>query len=135
MLIADLPPQPPAIVVAYAPNSERRQERGKNRKPRLEFVQVAGVIEKVLPEDTRGLPHQVFLFHTRSTNKNIPVLLEVNHDIQFGKRVPDLKVGEALTIKGVLYHDRKKDGIHWTHHKDKPGDAGFIKTPDGHVYE
>jgi hypothetical protein len=135
MMIADLPPNPPAYVVAYAPNSERRQERGKNRKPQLKFVEVEGVIEKILPEDTRGLPHQVFLFHTHSTNKNIPVLLEVNHDVHFGERVPDLKVGEALTIKGVLYHDRRKDGIHWTHHRNKPGDAGFIRTPDGHMYQ
>jgi hypothetical protein len=122
----------PAASEAPAGGRQRRHKRHKSRHA-LRFVVVHGEVARILPEDTRGLRHQNFVLRVEDL-KGVSQL-EVNHDVSVGARVPDLKLGEPLTIRGVLYHDRRKDGIHWTHHRDKPGDAGWIQTPDGKKYE
>jgi hypothetical protein len=95
------------------------------------FQIIHGMVIKVLPEDTSGLPHQNFVVSVDGAP------YEVNNDTVFGTKVPNLKVGMSLEIKGVEYHDSQphKDGIHWTHHAKAPGDAGYIKTADGHLYQ
>ncbi|MNT96171.1 hypothetical protein D3C72_2382020 [compost metagenome] len=62
---------------------------------------------------------------------------EVNNSTTHGSKVPNLKVGAVLEIRGTVYEDQKRDksGIHWTHMANKPGDAGYIKTADGKIYE
>lgn len=129
---ADLPPAPPAIVIASRPH------RGRSHRPELKFVVVTGSVEKLMPDLNKGYGHQRFMFHADGGS---PAELEVDNDLTFGHRVPDLKVGEKLTIRGVLYHDAPRgnrparDGIHWTHHRSNQGDAGYIKTPDGATFE
>lgn len=98
-----------------------------------QFVTIQGTVAQLLPADASGLPHQKFMF--QETAPDAHSLLEVDNDIHFGTEVPNLAVGENLTIRGVEYHDPGKDGIHWTHHDQQPGDAGFIQTPDGHLYQ
>ncbi|MGE5706790.1 MAG: DUF3465 domain-containing protein [Bacteroidota bacterium] len=94
------------------------------------FVTVSGTVKQVLPMDTQGLTHQNFMF----TGKDGKIY-RVNNSTTHGMEVPNLKVGLALTIKGTTYKDGKTYGLHWTHHADKPGDAGWIKTSDGKIYE
>jgi hypothetical protein len=140
-MLASLPPQPPAIVAA-APESymiaRYKGNGGSNQRPELKFVVINGTVEKVLPDNKNGYGHQRFVFHVAS---GAPPELEVDVDLTYGHRVEDLKVGEKLEIKGVLYHDAPRgnrpahDGIHWTHHRKNNGDAGYIKAPDGHIYE
>ena len=104
-----------------------------------DFVTISGTVTALLDEDRRGLPHQRFMLQEDEASGGL--LLEVDADTKFGQRVPDLASGDTLTIRGKLYHDEPsrgrpaKDGIHWTHHRDVAGDAGFIRTADGRVYE
>jgi hypothetical protein len=99
------------------------------------FDTITATVTEILPEDNHGLPHQNFIVSELSPRKGLKV--EVNNDTKYGSEVKGLKVGMKLVIKGVRYHDdrRNKDGIHWTHKADKAGDAGYIQTPDGKKYE
>jgi hypothetical protein len=98
--------------------------------PQSAFTTLQGTVVKVLPEDNHGLPHQNFVIKDTKGRT-----MAVNNDTKFGSKVKGLVVGMTLTIRGVEYHDAKADGIHWTHHANKKGDAGFIQTPDGTKYE
>ncbi len=97
--------------------------------PQSAFVTVAGKVSKLLPDDNNGLPHQNFMVTVADE------IYTVNNDTKFGAKVPNLAVGATLEIRGTVYHNGSKSGIHWTHHADKPGDAGYIKTADGKTYE
>lgn len=100
----------------------------------LVFVTIQARVEKLLPDDTTGLPHQNFVVKTIAPQDGLT--LTVNHDTHYGEKVAGLKVGTVLTIRGVTYgKSDRPSGIHWTHHKDVADDAGFIKTADGHVYQ
>jgi hypothetical protein len=105
----------------------------KGVPPSSAFVTVTAKVTSIEPDDTSGLPHQKFVVTEISPNAG--KVLEVANDTQFGQKVQGLVVGETLVIKGVTWNDPSSSGIHWTHHASKPGDAGFIKTPDGHTYE
>lgn len=97
--------------------------------PASAFVTVKATVKTILPLDTQGLPHQNFVVVANGQT------YEVNNDTKYGSEVPGLKVGMVLTIKGTTYKDTHKQGIHWTHHANQLGDAGWIKTPDGKLYE
>jgi hypothetical protein len=101
-----------------------------------EFVTIKAVVTQLLPDSdnpNNGLKHQNFIVQESSPQSGLA--LTVNNDITVGQRVAGLAVGEALTIRGITYQDPGKNGIHWTHHTNRPGDGGFIQTPDGHVYQ
>ncbi|HBN09128.1 MAG TPA: hypothetical protein DD435_10935, partial [Cyanobacteria bacterium UBA8530] len=80
-------------------------------------------VTSILPLDKKGLPHQNFIVVASDGQ-----VYEVNNDTKYGSEVPDLTVGLALVIKGTTYSGSKQ-GIHWTHKANQPGDAGWIKTP------
>ncbi len=96
------------------------------------FTIVTGVVVTLLPPDTHGNPHQEF--RIKLSDPTPGKILEVNHNTAMAPEVADLDVGEKLVIRGVTYSDSQA-GIHWTHHAVKPGDAGYIKTEDGKIYE
>lgn len=98
--------------------------------PQSKFTVIEGTVTKILPDDNVGLPHQNFIIKDTKGRT-----MAVNHDTKFGKKVQSLTVGMTLTIRGVEYHDSKADGIHWTHHAKKAGDAGYILTADGTKFE
>lgn len=118
---------------APAPLTASRQQAGavesQSVPPASAFVVITAKVTKILPKDTQGLPHQNFVVTELSPKAG--VTLEVNNDTKYGSEVEDLQVGDELTIKGTTY----PGGIHWTHHANKPGDAGYIKTADGTLYE
>ena len=100
-----------------------------------DFQTVTGKVTKVMPDSHNphnNLDHQNFMVETDDGQT-----LECNNDISqgIGTKVPNLQVGDELTIHGVEYHDTNLDGIHWTHHDKKAGDAGWIKTADGHIFQ
>ncbi|MEB3236286.1 MAG: DUF3465 domain-containing protein [Candidatus Sericytochromatia bacterium] len=100
--------------------------------PAHKFVTVQCIVTKILPDDTQGLPHQLFMVRvTKGTSEGV---YEVSNNTHHGSKVTNLKVGDALTIRGTLYTGGDR-GIHWTHQANKPFDAGWIKTKDGAVYQ
>lgn len=100
--------------------------------PQSAFKTFTVVVTKILPEDTQGLTHQNFL--VKAVSPDAGAIYEVNNSTTHGTEVPNLEVGYKLTIRGTVYTGRKK-GIHWTHKANKPGDAGWIKTENGKIYE
>jgi hypothetical protein len=98
-----------------------------------DFTTIHATVKQLMPDTNHGLPHQNFV--VVETAPTAGLVLEVNNDEKFGTRVPNLAVGEVLVIKGILYHDPAKDGIHWTHHTNVANDAGFIQTPDGQIFQ
>ncbi|MBI2267187.1 MAG: DUF3465 domain-containing protein [Armatimonadetes bacterium] len=54
-----------------------------------------GVVEAVFPDDTSGTKHQLFNLRTEDG-----FLVKVAHNITLAPRVPDLKKGNPLGIKG-----------------------------------
>jgi hypothetical protein len=106
--------------------------------PQLNFQTIKGIVKSLMPDTnpSGGLPHQHFFLQQEGGP-----LRRVDNDLKFGTKVPNLVPGEPLTIRGVLYHDDAAngqpalDGIHWTHHRAVSGDAGFIQTPDGQIFQ
>ncbi len=101
--------------------------------PQSSFVTIQCTVTQLLPADTNGLRHQRFDVEETAPDSN--QTLEVDNDMTYGEEVPDLQVGERLVIRGVEYHDWNKNGIHWTHRANVAGDAGYIQTPDGTIYQ
>lgn len=98
--------------------------------PQSAFKTFDVVVTQILPEDTNGLTHQNFVVKTVAGG----AVYEVNNSTTHGTEVAGLDVGDKLKIRGTVYTG-KKNGIHWTHHANKPGDAGWIKDEAGKVYE
>lgn len=105
----------------------------KSVPPQSAFTTITANVLQVMPDDNSGLPHQRFI--VREVSPNAGQTLEVDNDTHYGQEVPGLAAGQTLTIRGVTYQDPGKMGIHWTHHASKSGDAGFIRTADGHTYQ
>lgn len=101
--------------------------------PQSAFKVVKATVIQLLPEDNDGLTHQNF--KVRAINPNEGRIYEVNNSTTHGSKVPNLKVGDVLEIRGTTYQNKDKFGLHWTHMADKPGDAGYIKTADGKIYQ
>jgi hypothetical protein len=80
-----------------------------NRSRKVELTVTARVL-KMLPEDTQGLPHELFLL--RMDNGTT---IKVAHDTKVAPRVP-LQEGDLVRIHGEYIWNEKGGVIHWTHH-------------------
>ena len=116
-------------VAPLAPMRPVAQAVAQGIPPIDAFKVVTGTVVKILPADTDELPHQNFVIQVNGQ------LITINNDTKYGTEIPNLSVGQQLTIRGVQYTDPGKIGMHWTHHANKAGDAGYIQTADGHVYQ
>jgi hypothetical protein len=58
-----------------------------------------GTVTKVMPEDSQGSKHQLFMLKLDSG-----VTVRVAHNTSVAEEIPDLKVGERLGIKGEFIH-------------------------------
>ncbi len=89
-------------------------------------VFVTGVVDKILPEDHNGLPHQKYSIKVSS---DITLLIVSNLD--FG-RVP-LTEGKSVSVCGEF----KKIGqgmVHWTHFDPHGGHPDGFTIVDGKLY-
>lgn len=120
--------QPPAIY-GQAPASRLSQE-GLDQNQILQVqasgsskveVLFAAKVLKLLPDDTRGLPHQRFLL---ILNNGTTVL--VAHDTKYAPKVP-IRAGDTVVIQGEYIWNKKGGLVHWTHHSDTPRhQSGYI---------
>ncbi|HBN07472.1 MAG TPA: hypothetical protein DD435_02115 [Cyanobacteria bacterium UBA8530] len=115
------------LTVSYNPSTILES---KAVPPASAFKTVEAEVQKILPEDNSGLTHQNFIVIGKDGKT-----YTVNNSTTHGSAVAGLKVGLSLTIKGTTYKNGANFGLHWTHKANKPGDAGWIKTPDGKIYE
>jgi hypothetical protein len=142
------PPPRPAYTIDQAPTCINKP---KGRVPtKDELTTLKATVVDTLPDrfnPRNGLSHQVLMVkvdtiisgpNTADTTEPVSVkgqVIEVDNDISpcIGSKAP-VKPGQEIFIRGKLYHnDAKdgkpdKDGIHWTHKADRPGDAGFIRV-------
>ena len=86
-------------------------------------------VKKILPDDTKGLPHQRLLL---AVENGSTVLLA--HDIKYASKVP-VQVGDQLVVKGEYIWNRKGGVVHWTHHSDTPRHEGGYVEFNGQRYE
>lgn len=98
--------------------------------PQSAFRTVEATVTKVLPEDNSGLTHQNFVVTTERNE-----VYTVNNSTTHGTAVAGLAVGLKLRIRGTVYKNGNRQGLHWTHKASKPGDAGWIETMDGRRFE
>lgn len=103
----------------------------KAQDAHLVNVQVTGkvIVKKLLPDDTRGLPHQKFLLQL--TNGTTVL---VAHNTQMAPPVP-LQAGDSLTICGFFVWNSRGGLIHWTHHSDSSRHPGGWIEFQGRRYQ
>ncbi len=94
------------------------------RSQKDQFYIEAGnlVVTNILPEDTKGLPHQ--LWETQASDGSV-VTVVYNSDM--GDRVP-VKVGDIFSVGGQFIWTHNGGLVHWVHADPKK------MRPDGYVY-
>jgi hypothetical protein len=78
------------------------------------FVEAAGVVARILPDDTEGSEHQRFIVRL-STGQTI----QIAHNTDLAPRVP-VKEGDTVRFRGEYEFTEKGGVIHWTHHNPNP---------------
>ena len=75
------------------------------------WVTGKGVIERVLPDDLKGTPHQRFILRLPSGHT-----LLIAHNTRIAPRVPDPRSGEEVFFRGEYEWNPEGGVVHWTHH-------------------
>ena len=93
-------------------------------------VEVTGVVEKVLKDDTSGSRHQRFIVKLPSGQT-----LLIAHNIDIAPRVEGIARGDTLSFSGIYEPNDKGGVVHWTHHDPSGRHApGWIEHR-GHRYQ
>jgi hypothetical protein len=111
-----------AAGVMEVAEAQREQLHGR-------VVEFDATVERLLRDDTRGLPHQRFLVRLQGGST-----LLIAHDTALAPHVP-LAAGESVHIRGLFEWTPRGGVVHWTHH-DPSGapHAGFIRA-GGQTYQ
>lgn len=80
------------------------------------------VVERILPDDTQGLPHQKWLVRLSDNST-----LEMVYNSDMGVRVP-VQVGEVMSAGGQLIMAQQGPLLHWLHADPRHN------RPDGYIY-
>ncbi len=86
------------------------------------WIEGAGIVRRLLPDDNDGARHQRFVLDLRNGQT---VLLA--HNLDLAQRVP-LGLGDRVQFRGVYEWNDLGGLVHWTHH-DPLGveEGGWIK--------
>lgn len=93
------------------------------------MVETRATVEKVLPDDTRGLQHQRFIVRL-STGRTVLIA----HNIDLAPRVP-AKRGDSLLVYGEYEWNAQGGVLHWTHHDPERRRPGGWIVYKGKKYE
>lgn len=110
-------------------NSQSDVLTAQNMQARKVELVFSAPVCRILPDDTRGLPHQLFLVQLANGTT-----VKVAHDTKYAPKVP-IQVGDTVTIKGEYIYNHKGGVIHWTHHSDNPRHEGGYIDFGGKRYE
>ena len=93
-------------------------------------VESSGAVEKILPVDLDGIPHQRFIVRLNNGQT-----LLIAHNIAVAKKIVDLKVGDKVNFKGRYEWNSKGGVVHLTHHDPRGKQPGGWVEHDGKRYE
>jgi len=110
------PPSSPPVVTNARGDDIRRAFDNQ-----LSDVQVtgAGVVTRVLADDTDGSRHQRFILRLADGQTVL-----ISHNIDLAPRIPDLRSGDRVEFSGKYEWNAKGGVIHWTHHDPAVRDRG-----------
>lgn len=104
-------------------------EQAYARKQSDVWLEGAGTVVKLLPDDNKGARHQKFLVRI-----NAQQTLLFAHNIDLAPRIDALQVGDDIQFKGEYIYNPKGGVMHWTHHDPQGRHSGWIKL-NGKTYE
>ena len=96
--------QPAAVANQVTVNAFRQQKSDIQ-------VKGTGVVERILPDDTKGSRHQKFILRLPSG-----LTLLVAHNIDLAPRINSLRPGDTVEFNGEYKWNDKGGVLHWTHH-------------------
>jgi Protein of unknown function (DUF3465) len=100
--------------------SAPQQNQARRRNAQLS---TAGVVVRILPDDSDGSRHQRFIIRADDGNT-----LLIAHNIDLAPRLEGLRVGERLRIAGELVWNPRGGTVHWTHRDPQGRHApGYIE--------
>ena len=73
-------------------------------------VEIRGRVQRILPDDTEGSPHQRFVLELVTGQT-----LLVAHNLDIAQRVP-LQAGDPIEARGEYEWNEQGGVLHWTHH-------------------
>lgn len=94
------------------------------------WVMATGTVQRVLPDDRDGSPHQRFIVELPS---GLTVLIA--HNIDLAPRVAGISVGDTVTVHGEYEWNDRGGVVHWTHHDPSGRRAGGWIEYAGERYE
>ena len=94
------------------------------------WVSAAGVVDRILADDTQGSRHQRFILRLPSGHT-----LLISHNIDLAPRIEGLRVGDSVAFRGEYEWNDRGGVVHWTHHDpDGELEGGWLEH-DGRRYE
>lgn len=93
------------------------------------WVQGAGIVERILPDDRRGSRHQRFVLRLDDG-----ATLLIAHNIDLAPRIETLREGDRVEFHGEFEWNERGGVVHWTH-DDPQGrrDGGWLRHA-GRIY-
>ncbi|MEL6431008.1 MAG: DUF3465 domain-containing protein [Planctomycetota bacterium] len=105
---ANLPGEPARAKSNRDDTNEIRKLFRANRSDVI--VEAEGEVVHLLPDDTRGSQHQLFLVEL--TNG---ITLKLSHNIDLAPRIDALRKGDSIRFHGEYEWNAKGGVVHWTH--------------------
>jgi hypothetical protein len=116
-IVADIVEPAPAPVRAAGAAKQAFTARDSGR-----MLEVSGTVERILPDDRDGSPHQRFIIRTDDG-----ISLLIAHNLDLAPRLDGLREGEGIRARGEYEWNEKGGLMHWTH----PDPAG--RHPPGFI--
>lgn len=95
-----------------------------------EWMHLQGKVDRILEDDDNGSRHQRFIVRMDDGHTVL-----VAHNIDVAPRLQDLRVGEALMLRGEYQWNERGGVLHWTHHDPHGGRRGGYIERMGKRYE
>lgn len=87
------------------------------------LINGAGMVIRILPDDTEGSQHQKFILELSSGQT-----LLVSHNIDLAPRINSLQEGDIVEFYGEYVWSSQGGLVHWTHHDpDGQHESGWLK--------
>ena len=91
-------------------------------------VESEGRVERILPDDREGTPHQRFILRLSGDHT-----LLISHNLDLAPRVP-VAEGEVVRFRGQYEWNDQGGVVHWTHHDPNDRRPGGWIRHEGVLY-